>query len=118
VLLCGYIAYGLVYAGMGVVVHNGWQLFALFAGYGLFMAATEGVEKALVADSAPSDRQGTAFGWFNLTVGALLLPSSVIFGWLYEAFSPWVAFSFSAGCAFLAATLLLRWTRFDGLVKV
>jgi MFS-type transporter involved in bile tolerance (Atg22 family) len=42
-------------------------LFALF--FGLFMAATEGVEKALVADIAPAARRGAAFGWFNLTAG-------------------------------------------------
>ena len=77
--------------------------------YGLFMAATEGVEKALVADIAPAARRGAAFGWFNLTAGAFLLPASVVFGWLYETVSPLAAFSLSAGCAFLAAGLLLRW---------
>lgn len=67
------------------------------------MAATEGVEKALVADLAPPERRGTAFGWFNLTTGAFLLPASVLFGWFYQAVSPLVAFSFSGGCALLAA---------------
>ena len=56
------------------------------------MAATEGVEKALVADLASSDRRGTAFGWFNLTAGLVLLPASVVFGWLYQTASPLAAF--------------------------
>ncbi|HRC73457.1 MAG TPA: hypothetical protein PK880_13135 [Candidatus Competibacter sp.] len=55
-------------------------LFGLFAFYGLFMVATEGVEKALVADLAAPERRGTAFGWFNPTTGVFLLPASVLFG--------------------------------------
>ncbi len=112
-LTAGYLAYGLFYLGMGWIAHDGAWLFALFAFYGLFLAATEGVEKALVADLAPAARRGTAFGWFNLTSGACLLPASLVFGWLYQTASPRVAFSFSAGCALLAALLLWRWVRAD-----
>lgn len=108
-LLGGYIAYGLFYLALGSLAHDGSLLFVLFACYGLFMAATEGVEKALVADLAPPDRRGTAFGWFNLTVGAMLLPASVVFGWLWQAVSSWFAFGFSAACALLAALLLRTW---------
>ena len=55
-LLLGYGAYGLFYLGLGLIATDGLWLFALFAFYGLFMAATEGVEKALVADLAPAAR--------------------------------------------------------------
>lgn len=110
-LVAGYIAYGLFYLCLGVVATDGLWLFVLFAGYGLFMAATEGVEKALVADLAPVGRRGTAFGWFNLTSGILLLPASVIFGALYQSFSPLVAFGFSGTCALLAALLLRYWVK-------
>lgn len=65
----GYVAYGFFYVGLGLIADDGVLLFALFAFYGLFMAATEGVEKALVADIAPAARRGAAFGWFNLTAG-------------------------------------------------
>lgn len=82
---------------------------ALFGFYGLFIAATEGVEKALVADIAPAELRGTAFGWFNLTAGLFLLPASVVFGWLYQTFFPSVAFGFSAGCSLTAALLLWSW---------
>lgn len=110
-LIGGYLAYAAFYLALGAMRDNGLLLFALFAFYGLFMAATEGVEKALVADLAPEGRQGTAFGWFNLTVGVMLLPASVVFGWLYQTYSPWVAFAFSASCAALAALLLFAWVR-------
>ena len=86
-----------------------WMLCALFGIYGLFKAATEGVEKALVADLAPKGMTGTAFGWFNLISGLMLLPASLIFGWLYESYSPQYAFLFSGSCAMLAFLLLAVW---------
>jgi len=104
----GYVAYGIFYVILGSIEGGSLWLFGLFAFYGLFMAATEGVEKALVADLAPAERRGTAFGWFNLTAGAMLLPASVIFGWLWQGVSGWAAFAFSGSCALLAALLLQR----------
>ena len=106
ILLGGYVAYGLFYLGMSGVGGNVEALFALFGFYGLFMGATEGVEKAFVADLVPEGQRGVAFGWFNLVAGALLLPASIIFGLLYQSISPACAFAFSAGCSFLAAALL------------
>ena len=111
VLVCGYLAYALVYGLLGTLTSAGPALWALFAFYGLFMAATEGVEKAMVADLAPAGRQGTAFGWFNMVTGLMLLPASVLFGWLYQAVSPWAAFACAAGCALAAAVLLVLWVR-------
>lgn len=109
-LVAGWAAYGLFYLGLGSALPgSGWLLFGLFAFYGLFMAATEGVEKALVADLAPEDLRGTAFGWFNMTVGLLLLPASVVFGELYQQAGALTAFAFSAACALLAAGLLPLW---------
>lgn len=108
-LVMGYLAYAASYFALGFSSRGGAILFALFAFYGVFFAATEGVEKALVADLAPSERQGTAYGWFNLVSGAMLLPASVVFGSLYQGFSPLVAFAFGGSCAILAAFLLWRW---------
>lgn len=110
-LVAGYVAYGLVYLALGLLAHDGTILFITFAAYGLFMAATEGVEKALVADLAPQAKRGTAYGWFNLIAGIMLLPASILFGWIYQTFSPLAAFAFSATCAALAAMLLLAWVR-------
>mgnify|MGYP003351067319 CR=1 FL=1 len=70
--------------------------------------ATEGVEKALVADLAPAAQRGECFGWFNLVVGACLLPSSVIFGMLYQSFTPALAFALSGSLAWVAAVLLAK----------
>jgi MFS family permease len=112
VLVGGYLAYGTFYLALGTLTQDGVLMFGLFAFYGLFLAATEGVEKALVADLAPLDRRGTAFGWFNLTAGAMLLPASLLFGALYQSLSPLAAFAFSATCSLLAAALLVTWIGF------
>lgn len=113
-LVGGYVAYGVFYLLLGGLAPEGLLLFALFGFYGLFMAATEGVEKALVADLAPAERRGTAFGWFNLTAGVMLLPASLVFGWLWQSVSSWVAFGFSGACALLAAVLLRFWVFYKG----
>jgi len=113
-LLGGYGVYAAFYLALGLIGDSGLGLAALFALYGVFLAATEGVEKALVADLAPQARRGTAFGWFNLVVGIMLLPASVLFGWLWQATTPTAAFGFSAACALAAALLLAVWVFPDG----
>ena len=109
--MIAWFAFALFYVAMSFAGITIWMLFGLFAIYGLFKAATEGVEKALVADLAPAGMAGTAFGWFNLTTGLMLLPASIIFGWLYESSSPTVAFLFSGLCASLAVLLLVFWVK-------
>lgn len=108
-IVAGWLVYGLFYLLMGLNDSHRWLLWPMFAFYGLFMAATEGAEKALVADMTPMDRLGSAYGWFNLTTGALLLPASLLFGWLWQSSRPAIAFGFSAGCALLATALLRFW---------
>lgn len=115
VLVVGYIAYAIFYFAMGFLATDGWLIYALFGFYGIFLAATEGVEKALVADLAPKGLQGSAFGLFNMTAGIMLLPASVVFGNIYETISPLAAFSFSGACAVLAALLLWLWVKLPKL---
>ncbi len=108
-IIIGWAVYGLFYLFMGLNGHSLWLLWPLFGFYGLFMAATEGAEKALVADMAPPALLGTAYGWFHLTTGFMLLPASLLFGWLWQNFTPVSAFGFGAACAMLAAILLKFW---------
>jgi len=102
----GYGAYGLFYLLIGHLQGSVPWIAPLFASYGLFLAATQGVENALVADLAVDGERGTAFGWFNLVTGLALLPASFVFGWLYETFSPKSAFTLAAGFALAAAGLI------------
>ena len=108
-IVLGWTLYGVLYLLLGA---NGFQpklLWPLFAGYGVFLAATEGAEKALVADLAPAAQRGTAYGWYNLVAGAMLLPASLLFGTLEQDCGAFVAFAVAAGCALLAAALLPLW---------
>ena len=108
-ILIAWLAFACFYIAMGLPGISIYQIFALFGVYGLFKAATEGVEKALVADMAPKGLAGTAFGWFNLITGMMLFPASFIFGWIYESIAPLYAFLFSGSCALIAFILMAFW---------
>jgi MFS family permease len=108
-IIVGWTIYAGLYLLFGLLPAQPWLLWPMFAAYGVFLAATEGVEKALVADLVPSAQSGTAFGWYNLVVGVLLLPASTLFGWLWATLSPLTAFAFGSACALAAALLLHFW---------
>jgi MFS family permease len=72
--------------------------------WGVHMGMTQGLLAAMVADTAPDDLRGTAYGFFNLFSGLALLASSVIAGVLWDAKGS--AFTFYAGAGFAALTLL------------
>jgi len=111
-LLSGaWIAYAGVYVVWGLLPSATWALWAIFASYGLVVAALGGPQKALVADLAQSDHIGAAYGWYNLVSGFILLPASLIFGLLWQNVTPLAAFGFSGSCALLAALLLMFWVK-------
>ena len=110
-IVVGWSLYAGFYLIFGLLPAQPWLLWPLFAAYGLFLAATEGAEKALVADLVPSEQAGTAFGWYNLVSGVLLLPASLLFGWFWADVAPLAAFAFGSACALAAALLLRFWVR-------
>ena len=71
--------------------------------WGLHLGVTQGLLARMVADTAPADLRGTAYGFFNLVSGIALLVASVLAGWLWGALGP--AQTFLAGGAFAAVTL-------------
>jgi MFS family permease len=83
---------------------NIWLVGLGAAIWGLHMGATQGLLSVLVADAAPTDLRGTAFGVFNLVSGLALLTASVLAGSLWTAFGP--AMTFYAGAAIAAVALL------------
>jgi MFS family permease len=101
-------AYGALFAGFGFAPATITWTLAFFALYAVFLAATEGAEKALVAQLAPRAQLGSAFGWFHLISGVMLLPASAAFGWVWERFGARSAFVAAAALAVIAALLLLR----------
>jgi MFS family permease len=74
--------------------------------WGLHMGFTEGVFAAMVANSAPKDLRGSAFGIFNLLRGLVLLAASVIAGVLWDLVGPLATFGFASGLALLTVVAL------------
>ena len=79
------------------------MLWAGIALWGLHMAMTQGLLATMVADTAPSDLRGTAFGFFNLVSGIALLLASGVAGLLWDHWGAPV--TFLAGAAFSAVAL-------------
>ncbi|APG84944.1 MFS-type transporter [Sinorhizobium americanum CCGM7] len=83
---------GIVTLGIGVAL------------WGLHMGLTQGLLATLIADAAPAELRGTAFGMFNLVTGIALLLASIIAGALWDIAGPQA--TFVAGAAFTLLTIL------------
>jgi MFS family permease len=105
-IIFGYLLYSIIYFGFGrtndVVV-----VIMLFALYGLYSAATDGVQKALVSDLIDKNKRGTGLGIYYALIGITLLPASVIAGVLYDKVNNQAPFYFGSAMAFIAAMLML-----------
>ncbi|MGE3177838.1 MAG: MFS transporter [Vicinamibacterales bacterium] len=106
VIATGWGIYAIVYAGFATT-ESWWGLMGWFLLYGLYFGLTEGVEKALVADLAPAEARGFAFGLYTAVQGLGAFAASVLFGALWVAFGPGVAFTTGAGLATAALLALL-----------
>ncbi len=104
-LLGGFVVFACVYLGFAFA-QSPWQVWLLFACYGLYLGLSQGVLLALVADQVPATLRGTAFGLINLVTGVALLPASLLAGWLWQQVSPQATFLLGGGCAVAAALLL------------
>jgi MFS family permease len=71
--------------------------------WGLHMGFTQGLLTTLVADTAPLELRGTAFGLFNLLTGVALLAASIIAGALWDWIGPQA--TFLTGAVFTAVSL-------------
>jgi MFS family permease len=95
----------LVAADLVLASGNHWATtLAGVALWGVHMGITQGLLATMVADTAPEDLRGTAYGFFNLVSGLSMLVSSGLAGWLWDAHG--AAATFYAGAAFAALTLL------------
>ena len=86
-----------------------WQVWGLFALYGLHLGMSQGLLLALVANSIPANLRGTAFGFLNLAIGLALLPASLLAGELWQTLG--AEATFIAGSLFAIAAILLLVTQ-------
>ena len=95
----------LIGADLLLALAPGWAGLALgMAAWGLHLGFTQGIFAALIADSAPANLRGTAFGLFNLLTGVALLAASVVAGLLWDGAG--FQATFLVGAGFAGATLL------------
>lgn len=106
ILITGFLIYAVVYFGFGFSEGKG-ALIALFALYGIYSAATDGIQKAFISDSIDSNKKGTGLGIYNGLLGMTLLPASLIAGVLYDKVNSSIPFYFGAVTASISAILML-----------
>ncbi|MFM2215762.1 MAG: hypothetical protein RL240_80 [Planctomycetota bacterium] len=106
-IAAGWLIYALVYAGFALLTpanhHAVWVLLAI---YGIYIALTDGVGKALVADVAPKSHRGTAMGIYYALTGIASLASSILTGWIWHSAGAASALFTSAAFAVVALILL------------
>jgi MFS family permease len=81
-----------------------WPLMGGVVLWGLHMGLTQGLLAAMVADVAPAEIRGTAFGVFHMLTGIMLLAASLIAGLLWDRIGP--AATFFAGIGFSVVALV------------
>jgi len=106
ILIAGFVIYAIVYFGFGITTSTR-AIVALFALYGLYSAATDGIQKAFISDLTDKNKQGTGLGIYHALLGITLLPASLIAGILYDKVNSSVPFYFGAGTAVISALLMV-----------
>jgi len=119
VIVGGWLAYALIYFGFGLA-QAGWQIWALYALYGVYYGLAYGTTKAMVADLVPEALRGTAYGTYNALLGILDFPASFLAGILWsgiggwKGFGPAAPFYFGAVLALAAALGMALWDPIKG----
>ncbi|MGJ7509902.1 MFS transporter [Variovorax sp. GT1P44] len=94
-----------------LVLASGMNWIALFGGvalWGIHMGMTQGLLATMVADNAPEDLRGTAYGVFNLVSGLAMLVASTFAGLIWDAFGAASTFYAGAGFCLIALFVLGR----------
>ena len=95
----------LIAADLVLATNDHWGVVLIgVALWGIHMGMTQGLLATMVADTAPTDLRGTAYGFFNLMSGFAMLIASVLAGLLWDRFG--ASFTFYAGAVFCAMALI------------
>jgi MFS family permease len=99
----GWILYACVYAALAFLpASQAWGVWPIMGIYGVYMALTDGVGKALIADHSPSNSRGKAMGVFYGLTGLSTLLASLSAGILWDRFGSASALLFGSACAALS----------------
>jgi MFS family permease len=109
----GLVVFAVVYLGFGLAT-SGWAVWPLFAVYGVYMAFTDGISRALVVELVPDNIRGKALGVTQALTGAGVLIAGIGAGELWDRVSPRAPFFVGSALAAAAALLLLVTSRVRG----
>ena len=106
VLIISFFLFAAVYGGFGAAIARPvfWVLFPL---YGVYMAMSEGIGKAYIANLVPQDTRGTALGLFYTSTGVMTFFSSLIAGLLWNYVSVPAPFYLGGALSTAAGVLFL-----------
>ena len=113
-IIGGWLAYAVIYLGFGLA-QTGWQIWVLYALYGVYYGLAYGTATAMVADLVPDTVRGTAYGTYNGMLGLMAFPASLIAGILWQGVGAWpglgpsAPFIFGGVLALIAAGLMAAW---------
>ena len=113
-IIGGWLVYAVIYLGFAAAKTQ-WQVWVLYAAYGLYYGLAYGSANALVADLVPEHLRGTAYGTYNAVIGLLAFPASFIAGILWQGIGGWSGFGpsapflFGGTLAVIAALLMAFW---------
>jgi MFS family permease len=106
ILAFGFVVFALVYSGFAFASEL-WHFWVLFAVYGLYMAATDGVGKAFAIDLVNPQQKATGVGVLGTVTGVTTLLASTFAGILWDHFGSATPFLFGSAGAFLSALSLV-----------
>ncbi|NWG29074.1 MAG: MFS transporter [Ignavibacteriaceae bacterium] len=101
----GLVIFSLVYFGFAFIpdIKIIWLLFAF---YGIYAAATEGISKAWVSDLIADEQRGSAIGLLTMLSGFSVMIGSFLTGILWDNFGSAVPFLLSAVVSLFIASII------------
>lgn len=106
ILSLGFIVFSMVYFGFAMA-QSQIHVWILFCVYGIYMAATDGVSKALAVDLLPKNLKGSGLGLLSAATGFCGIIASSTAGILWDKISPSAAFLYGASGALISGLLIL-----------
>jgi len=104
-VLLGFFLFAIVYGGFATSPSIT-LIFVLFAVYGVYAAATEGVSKAWISDLIPDEQRGSAIGLLTMLTSFSVMIGSFLTGILWDHFGSSVPFLISAIISLVISVLI------------
>ncbi|MGA7838212.1 MAG: MFS transporter, partial [Ignavibacteriaceae bacterium] len=107
IFIFGLFIYSLVYLGFAFISEFSF-IWVLFAFYGIYAAATEGIAKAWISDLIPDEKRGTAIGLLTMLSSLAIMSGSFLTGFLWDLCGSQVPFLLSSFVSFGVVIAFLR----------